>query len=203
MGILKECVLFLRAMLIPQVHLDIENLALRQQLTLLNERHLCRILTDYFDYYHNSRPHLPLNRNSPTPRETEPPSQGEVISIRQIGGMQGFFVAIFSVVTQFDVCPVGCYNFRMEFLGRTPFQAGVLKTHTESTTIPLVPSSGRVPRNSPETREPFRSIGKRFALPTLTLAQRCSRCVSCLSRCLQRWFLACFADRPSPRELSP
>ena len=56
-------------------------------LIVLNERHLYRILTDYFDYYHNSRPHLSLDRNSPTPREVEPPSQGEVISIRQVGGL--------------------------------------------------------------------------------------------------------------------
>ena len=34
-------------------------------------------------------------------------------------GIPGFFLAIFSVVTQFDVCPVGWYNCRMEFLGRT------------------------------------------------------------------------------------
>jgi hypothetical protein len=43
------------------------------------------------------------------------------VTVKQPGsrGMQGFFVAIFSVVTQFDVCPVGWYNCRMEFLGRT------------------------------------------------------------------------------------
>ncbi len=56
-------------------------------LIVLNERHLYRILTDYFGYYHNSRCHLSLDRNSPTPRNVEPPSQGEVISIRQVGGL--------------------------------------------------------------------------------------------------------------------
>ena len=54
---------------------------------VLNERHLCRILGDYFNYYHNSRPRLTLDRNSPTPREVEPPSQGEVVSIHQVGGL--------------------------------------------------------------------------------------------------------------------
>ena len=54
---------------------------------VLNERHLHRILTEYFDYYHNSRPHLSLDRNSPSPREVEPPSQGEVISTGQVGGL--------------------------------------------------------------------------------------------------------------------
>jgi transposase InsO family protein len=57
------------------------------RLIVLNGRHLYRILTDYFDYYHNSRPHLSLDRNSPIPREVEPPSQGEVFSIRQVGGL--------------------------------------------------------------------------------------------------------------------
>ncbi len=54
---------------------------------LLVERHLHRILTEYFDYYHNSRPHLSLDRNSPSPREVEPPLQGEVISTGQVGGL--------------------------------------------------------------------------------------------------------------------
>ena len=40
---------------------------------VLNEVHLKRILALYFAYYHDSRPHLSLNRNSPTPREVEPP----------------------------------------------------------------------------------------------------------------------------------
>jgi len=54
---------------------------------VLNERHLKRILTDYFSYYHNDRAHLSLNRNSPTPRDVEPPSDGEVVSIPMIGGL--------------------------------------------------------------------------------------------------------------------
>jgi hypothetical protein len=48
---------------------------------VLNEAHLHRILTEYFQYYHTSRPHLSLERNSPTPRCVEPPSQGEVVAI--------------------------------------------------------------------------------------------------------------------------
>ena len=53
---------------------------------MLNEFHLKRILTSYFDYYHCSRTHLSLNRNAPMPREVEPPSQGDVISTAQVGG---------------------------------------------------------------------------------------------------------------------
>ena len=54
---------------------------------VLNEAHLMRILKDYFAYYHESRAHLSLDRNAPTPRELEPPEQGNVISIPQVGGL--------------------------------------------------------------------------------------------------------------------
>jgi transposase InsO family protein len=54
---------------------------------VLNEAHLHRILSEYLQYYHKSRPHLSLDRNSPTPRCAEPPSQGEVVAIPQVGGL--------------------------------------------------------------------------------------------------------------------
>jgi len=54
---------------------------------VLNETHLKRILTSYLQYYHDSRCHLSLDRNSPTPRDVEPPSLGEVVSIPQANGL--------------------------------------------------------------------------------------------------------------------
>jgi hypothetical protein len=54
---------------------------------VLSEVHLKRILASYLEYYHGSRPHWSLDGNSPTPREAEPPSQGEVVSIPQVGGL--------------------------------------------------------------------------------------------------------------------
>jgi transposase InsO family protein len=54
---------------------------------VLNERQLHRMLSDYFDYDHNARPHLSLDRNSPTPRRVEPPSEGQVVAIPQVGGL--------------------------------------------------------------------------------------------------------------------
>ena len=54
---------------------------------VLNEAHLHHILTEYFQYYHNWRPHLSLDRNSPTPRCIEPPSEGKVVAIPQVGGL--------------------------------------------------------------------------------------------------------------------
>ena len=41
---------------------------------ILNEDHLRRILKSYFQYYHEARAHLSLERNSPIPREVEPAS---------------------------------------------------------------------------------------------------------------------------------
>ena len=55
--------------------------------TVLGEAHLKRILTAYFQYYHESRCHLALDRNAPVPRQVEAPDRGEVISIPQVGGL--------------------------------------------------------------------------------------------------------------------
>ena len=56
-------------------------------LIVLSDVHLKRILHSYFDYYHNSRTHLSLDRNSPAPREVERPERGRVISVPQVGGL--------------------------------------------------------------------------------------------------------------------
>jgi transposase InsO family protein len=56
-------------------------------LIIIGEDHLRRTLRDYLDYYHNSRPHEALERNSPTPREIEAPVKGKVIAIPQVGGL--------------------------------------------------------------------------------------------------------------------
>ena len=54
---------------------------------VLNERHLVRILRSYFVYYHESRTHLSLDRNSPIERDVDPPDNGKVIAIPQVGGL--------------------------------------------------------------------------------------------------------------------
>ena len=54
---------------------------------ILKENHLRCILDSYFDYYHNARTRLSLDRNSPVPRDIEPPAKGKVISIPQVGGL--------------------------------------------------------------------------------------------------------------------
>ncbi len=53
----------------------------------LGEEHLLTILRSYLLYYNESRCHLSLNRNSPIPREVEPPSKGSIVAIPQVGAL--------------------------------------------------------------------------------------------------------------------
>jgi transposase InsO family protein len=57
---------------------------------VLNEDHLRRILTDSFEYYHNARAHLSLDRNSPIPRSVEA-SAGEVVSRAYLSGLHRLY----------------------------------------------------------------------------------------------------------------
>ena len=54
---------------------------------MFDEAHMRRILSCYFDYYHNCRTHRSLDDNAPCPREVQPPEQGEVIAISHVGGL--------------------------------------------------------------------------------------------------------------------
>ena len=48
---------------------------------------LRRTLAAYFSYYHQTRPHLSLQKDSPEPRKVHPPELGRVISIPQVEGL--------------------------------------------------------------------------------------------------------------------
>jgi putative transposase len=54
---------------------------------ILNERHLKRILTRYVAYYHRWRTHLALGMDCPEPRPVQPPEDGKVIAVPEIGGL--------------------------------------------------------------------------------------------------------------------
>ncbi len=54
---------------------------------VLNARHLRRILSSYFDYYHRSRTHLSLAKDCPDPRPACPPGAGEIVAFPQLGGL--------------------------------------------------------------------------------------------------------------------
>jgi transposase InsO family protein len=49
--------------------------------------HLFRVLTEYFEYYHCSRPHQSLEGNSPEPRATQMPERGRIVSKPVLGGL--------------------------------------------------------------------------------------------------------------------
>jgi len=59
---------------------------------VLSERHLRRILTRYFAYYHGARTHLSLNKDALDRRPIEPPQLGMVIQIPQVGGLHHRYV---------------------------------------------------------------------------------------------------------------
>ena len=48
---------------------------------------LRRTLGLYFDYYHRSRTHLSLRKDSPEPRSVQPPEMGRVVAVPQVGGL--------------------------------------------------------------------------------------------------------------------
>jgi transposase InsO family protein len=52
-----------------------------------HERSLRRILSSYFEYYHRSRTHLSLGKDSPERRAIQPPEMGSVVSVAQVGGL--------------------------------------------------------------------------------------------------------------------
>jgi putative transposase len=54
---------------------------------VLNERHLRRVLREYFAYYHRSRTHLSLAKDAPEPREIEPSERGEIVEVPEVGGL--------------------------------------------------------------------------------------------------------------------
>jgi len=55
---------------------------------VLNEGHLKRIITEYFEYYHHDRTHLGLSKDTPFERPVQnKPKYGEVIAFPRIGGL--------------------------------------------------------------------------------------------------------------------
>ncbi|MGA3166406.1 MAG: integrase core domain-containing protein [Terriglobia bacterium] len=53
---------------------------------VLGEGHLRRILKSYLDYYHRSRTHSGLAKDTPEPRAVQPPEMGSIVELPQVGG---------------------------------------------------------------------------------------------------------------------
>jgi putative transposase len=56
-------------------------------LIVFHQTSLARHLHRFLDYYHHSRCHLALEKDTPEPRPVQPPEQGRVVSIPQVGGL--------------------------------------------------------------------------------------------------------------------
>jgi putative transposase len=54
---------------------------------VLHERHLCRILRSYRDYYHRWRVHRSLAMDAPEPRAVQPPETGPTHKLPEVGGL--------------------------------------------------------------------------------------------------------------------
>ena len=54
---------------------------------VLGERHLRRILTRYFTYYHQARTHLALDKDAPDLRPIALPEAGKIVEVPEVGGL--------------------------------------------------------------------------------------------------------------------
>jgi putative transposase len=54
---------------------------------VVGEGHLRMILKSYLEYYHRSRTHLGLGKDTPEPRAIQPPEMGEIVELPQVGGL--------------------------------------------------------------------------------------------------------------------
>ena len=61
---------------------------------VLGEQHLRRILRRYLEYYHGSRTHLALGKHAPEPRERESIEGGKVVALPMVGGLHHRYTRI-------------------------------------------------------------------------------------------------------------
>src|SRR6266566_6209638 len=54
---------------------------------VFGEASLRRTLSSYFSYYHQTRPHLSLDKDAPEPRPIQGPKLGRVVAVPQLGGL--------------------------------------------------------------------------------------------------------------------
>ena len=54
---------------------------------VFHDASLRRTLAGYFRYYHGTRTHISLAKDSPEPRPIQPPEVGHVVAVPQVGGL--------------------------------------------------------------------------------------------------------------------
>ena len=57
------------------------------RLVVFNEASLYRHLKLFLAYYHESRTHVSLGKDTPEARPVQPPERGTIIAIPQVGGL--------------------------------------------------------------------------------------------------------------------
>jgi putative transposase len=57
------------------------------QVIVINEWHLRRILKSYFSYYHRWRTHLSLDKDAPESRPVQDLQAGRIVQVREVGGL--------------------------------------------------------------------------------------------------------------------
>jgi len=65
-----------------------------EHVVVVNERHLCRTLSEYLDCYHKWLVHRSLNMDCPEPREVHEVNRGRVIGIPAVGGLHHHYERI-------------------------------------------------------------------------------------------------------------
>jgi transposase InsO family protein len=58
---------------------------------VFNEASLCRHLKSFLEYYHQSRTHLWLEKDTPESRSVQPPESGHVVAVPQVGGLHHWY----------------------------------------------------------------------------------------------------------------
>ena len=56
-------------------------------LIVFNESSLHRYLKSYVTYYHETRTHLSLEKDSPERRAVQPPELGQIVALPKLGGL--------------------------------------------------------------------------------------------------------------------
>ncbi len=59
---------------------------------VIGERHLQRVLENFFEHYHHARPQRSLTQDSPVPRSVMTPEQGPVVEFPQVGGLHHLYI---------------------------------------------------------------------------------------------------------------
>ncbi len=59
---------------------------------ILSEIHLKRVVAIYAEYYHNARPHLSLEKDTPRGRPIQSPEKGKVVELKRVGRLHHEYV---------------------------------------------------------------------------------------------------------------